>query len=137
MLSNLIIRIFGGFGVGALLTLILLIILGNTTEEFSVRLIWLNLLGSMITGAYFSVSALLFAIERWSMLKQTVIHYTLSLIILFPVFTLLTGWVPLTPHSLLLGLVIFTATYVLNWAGWHMYYKQIEKRMNRSIQTRK
>ncbi|MFC4355613.1 DUF3021 domain-containing protein [Chryseomicrobium palamuruense] len=136
MVSKLVIRIFGGFGVGAVVTLLALVLFNDNGDTVSAHLIALNLLGSMLIGGYFSVSALLFEIEEWSMLKQTLIHYTLSLIVLFPVFTLLTGWVPLNPHSLLIGLLFFTGTYVINWLGWFTYFKQMEKRMNASLKQR-
>lgn len=137
MISKLIIRIFGGFGVGGLLTLLVLVFLYDSTAEVPARLIALNLFGSMLIGAYFSVSALLFEIDEWSMLKQTLVHYTASLIILFPVFTWLTGWIPLHPQSLLIGWLFFTGTYILNWFGWYNYFKQLEKRMNQSLQKRR
>lgn len=137
VMSNVILRIFGGFGIGALITLVALILSFDGSDQVEVTTIILNLLGSMLTGAYFSVAALIFSIEKWSMLKQTVIHYSLSLILMFPVFTLLTGWFPLNARALLIGFVVFTVTYILNWFGWHSYYKQLEKRMNQSIQTRR
>lgn len=137
MISKLMIRIFGGFGVGGLLTLLVLVFLYDSTAEVPARLIALNLFGSMLIGAYFSVSALLFEIDEWSMLKQTLVHYTASLIILFPVFTWLTGWIPLHPQSLLVGWLYFTGTYILNWFGWYSYFKQLERRMNQSLQKRR
>lgn len=137
MISKLMIRIFGGFGVGGLLTLLVIVFLYDSTDEVSARLIALNLFGSMLIGAYFSVSALLFEIDEWSMLKQTLVHYTASLIILFPVFTWLTGWIPLHPQSLLIGWLYFTGTYILNWFGWYSYFKQLERRMNQSLQKRR
>lgn len=137
MISKLMIRIFGGFGVGGLLTLLVIVFLYDSTDEVSARLIALNLFGSMLIGAYFSVSALLFEIDEWSMLKQTLVHYTASLIILFPVFTWLTGWIPLHPQSLLIWWLYFTGTYILNWFGWYSYFKQLERRMNQSLQKRR
>lgn len=137
MISKLMIRIFGGFGVGGLLTLLVLVFLYDSTAEVPARLIALNLFGSMLIGAYFSVSALLFEVEEWSMLKQTFVHYTASLIVLFPVFTWLTGWIPLNPQSLVIGWLFFTGTYILNWFGWYNYFKQLERRMNQSLQKRR
>lgn len=137
MVSKLIIRMFGGFGVGAVVTLIALVVFNNQGDTVSAHMIALNLFGSMLIGAYFSVSALLFERDEWSMLKQTLFHYVTSLIVLFPVFTWLTGWVPLTPRSLAIGFVFFTITYILNWLGWVTYFKQMEKRMNESLRQRK
>lgn len=137
MVSKLIVRMFGGFGVGAVVTLIALVVLNDSEDTVSPYMIALNLLGSMLIGAYFSVAALLFERDEWSMLKQTLFHYVTSLIVLFPVFTWLTGWVPLTPRSLAIGFVFFTITYILNWLGWVTYFKQMEKRMNESLKQRK
>jgi len=137
VVSKLVIRIFGGFGVGAVVTLVALLLLNDGTEVVPARLIALNLFGSMLIGAYFSISALLFEIEDWSMLKQTIVHYTASIIVLFPVFTWLTGWIPVNPQSLWIGWLFFTGTYILNWFGWYSYFKQLEKRMNQSLQKRR
>ncbi len=136
MISNIIVRIFGGFGVGGLLTLIVTWLMFDGMEVVPARMLALNLFGSMLIGAYFSVSALLFEIEDWSMLKQTVVHYMASLVALFPVFTWLTGWIPLQPQALLTGWLFFTGTYLLNWFGWYSYFKHLEKRMNQSLQKR-
>ncbi|MFB1082555.1 DUF3021 domain-containing protein [Jeotgalibacillus sp. JSM ZJ347] len=136
-MSNIILRIFGGFGVGAVFTLVVLLVAFEGSDQIGATAMTLNLLGSMITGAYFSVAALIFSIEHWSMLKQTIIHYSLSLVLMFPVFTLLTGWFPFNARALMIGFAVFTVTYILNWFGWHSYYKRLEKKMNDSIQTRR
>ncbi|WP_165775507.1 DUF3021 domain-containing protein [Chryseomicrobium excrementi] len=136
MISNIIVRIFGGLGVGGLLTLIVTWLMFDGMEMVPARMLALNLFGSMLIGAYFSVSALLFEIEDWSMLKQTVVHYMASLVALFPVFTWLTGWIPLQPQALLIGWLFFTGTYLLNWIGWYSYFKHLEKRMNQSLRKR-
>ncbi|WP_308215550.1 DUF3021 domain-containing protein [Sinobaca sp. H24] len=101
--------------------------------EVSVADVRIHLLGSMITGAFFSVVSLLFYIDSWSALKQTIVHFSVSLLVLFPVFTFLTGWVPLEPQALLIGLAIFIGTYVINWIGWYAYFKRLEQQMNASI----
>ncbi|MGX1265693.1 putative membrane protein [Rossellomorea marisflavi] len=135
-MSNLIVRIFGGFGVGGVLTVLVLAFGIDPSADIDVREIMFSLLGSMITGAYFSVAAMVFTIDNWSMMKQIAVHYTSSLVILFPVFTWLTGWIAIDPAQLLPGLVIFTGIYVFNWLGWYLYYKQIEKKMNESIRNK-
>lgn len=133
MIRNLVLRAFSGMGVGGLITFLALTIVVHRSVEVSVAEVRIHLLGSMITGVYFSLSALIFEVERWSLLKQTVIHYLLSLIVLFPLFTLLTKWVPLQPFALAIGLAIFTAIYGLNWIGWYLYFKSLERKLNHSI----
>ncbi|WP_370295768.1 DUF3021 domain-containing protein [Rossellomorea marisflavi] len=135
-MSNLIVRIFGGFGVGGVLSVLILAFGVDPSADIDVREIMFSLLGNMITGAYFSVASMVFKIEDWSMMKQTVIHYTASLLILFPVFTWLTGWIAVEPAQLLSGLGIFTGIYMFNWLGWYLYYKQIAKKMNESIRNK-
>lgn len=133
MVHNIIVRLFGGLGIGALVTFIALTIVVQQSIEVSVADVRIHLLGSMITGAFFSIVSLLFYIDSWSALKQTIVHFSLSLLVLFPVFTFLTGWVPLKPQALLIGLAIFTGTYVINWMGWYAYFKRQEQQMNASI----
>lgn len=133
MIHDITIRIFGGLGIAALVTFIALTIVVQQSIDVPVADVRMNLLGSMITGAFFSVASLLFYIESWSALKQTVVHFSVSLVVLFPVFTFLTGWVPLEPQALLIGLGIFTGSYVLNWIIFYMYFKRLEQQMNASI----
>lgn len=133
MVHNIIVRLFGGLGIGALVTFIALTIVVQKSIEVSVTDVRIHLLGSMITGAFFSVVSLLFYIDSWSALKQTIVHFSISLLVLFPVFTFLTGWVPLEPQALLIGLAIFIGTYVINWIGWYAYFKRQEQQMNASI----
>lgn len=133
MARELLLRTLVGMGIGGFITLIFLSIIVQQSIDISVAEVRTHLLGSLFTGVYFCISALMFEIERWSLLKQTIGHFTLSLVVLFPIFTLLTGWVPLQPLALTIGLIIFICIYALCWLGWYMYYKRLERKMNETI----
>ncbi|USB33172.1 DUF3021 domain-containing protein [Paenibacillus sp. YPG26] len=114
MVSNIIRRVWTGFGAAAVLSLIAIGILVITDTEATVTSIWLNLMGSMVMGGYFGAASFIFDKESWSPLKQVVIHFLLSLVVFFPL-AVSVGWFPVRLTPLLMGAGIFLVTYILFW----------------------
>ncbi|TXC89385.1 DUF3021 domain-containing protein [Metabacillus litoralis] len=81
---------------------------------------------------YFGSASLLFDIDSWSPLKQTVIHFLISITVWLPL-AIFIGWLPLEPSPLLLGIGSFVIVYVLFWYGIQTYFKKIAKEMNNSV----
>jgi len=121
-----------GIAFAGILTFIALSVMTARSVEVPVYSIWLNMLGSLAMGIYFGCASLIFDIEKWSALKQTSIHAGLSLLVFFPLAVSI-GWLPLQPLALLVGLVIFLATYSLFWTGTRWYLKKMTASMNDAI----
>lgn len=107
MLMELIKRSFIGLGFAAIITFVFLTWMTIEQIDVPVGVIWKNMLGSMIMGIYFGISSAIFDMETWSPLKQTLMHFFLSIIVWLPLAMYL-GWIPITPMALFFGIISFT-----------------------------
>lgn len=134
MVLEVLRRLLGGFGVGGLLTFIILsvYVAGDAEVQIPAMTIWSSLLGSMLIGGYFSVASLIFEQDHWSPLKQLVIHFGLS-VSLYSLVAITIGWLPPRPLPILGGLVVFVTIYSLFWLGFRYYFKKQAEALNKSV----
>ncbi|TFB13473.1 DUF3021 domain-containing protein [Filobacillus milosensis] len=132
MINEALKRSFIGLGFAAIVTFIALTIMMMTGSEQTVATIWENMLGSMLVGVYFGVASLIFEKETWSPLKQTTIHFLVSISIWLPIAFYL-GWVPMGVVPLLIAITLFVVSYAMFWLGTRMYFLKLEKEMNRTV----
>lgn len=121
-----------GLGFTAIFTFAILTVITMKNIQVPVSTIWLNMLGSILLGIYFGIGSLIFEVEDWSPLKQTIVHFGLSIFIWLPI-ALLIGWIPMNGLSILFGIVIFIITYVIFWLAIYSYLKKQESNMNHSL----
>ncbi|SFM34015.1 Protein of unknown function [Gracilibacillus orientalis] len=127
-------RIMIGVAVGSLITFAVISFMIIQSIDSSMQEIWKHWLASMLIGILFSFASAIFEREEWSILKQTVMHSTLTFLVLFPII-ILAGWLPFNPVSLIIGLGIFLTTYSIMWVSMYFYYKNVEKSMNKCIDS--
>ncbi|WP_085991264.1 DUF3021 domain-containing protein [Oceanobacillus senegalensis] len=130
MIIEVLRRSLVGLGFSAIITFAFLTVMVIQDLQFSVYIIWRNVLGGMVMGVYFGTASLVYEIEKWSPLKQTVVHFVLSVSIWLSL-AIWMGWVLLFP--LLLGIGSFMVIYILFWCGSYLYFKRIESELNSSI----
>ncbi|MFF2890370.1 DUF3021 domain-containing protein [Paenibacillus sp. NPDC057967] len=133
MASEIFKRIMLGFGCSAIIMLAILTGLMMKDAVVPAKIIWENLLASMGIGAYFGVASFIFQYDRWSPLKQLVIHFLLSVALYFPI-SIGVGWIPLKPLAIVLGLIMFIVTYSIFWLGFRYYFKKQAEALNASVQ---
>lgn len=132
MIFNAFKRILYGVAAGSLITFTVLSFLIIQDIHSTIQEIWKHWLASMLIGIYYSFASIIFESERWSLLKQTVIHLTLTILIFFPI-SFVVGWIPFNPLSIVIGLGIFLAFYFITWTSMYFYYKSMERSMNELI----
>lgn len=135
MVINIVKRVVGGISCGAILTFIALTIMMLTDTEGTVGEIWLNMLASMFLGVYFALAGFIFEYDKWSPLKQLIIHFFLSLFVWLPIATYV-GWIEIKPSSLLLGLVIFIIIYTIFWLSFRYYFRKQAEALNNSVRRK-
>lgn len=126
-------KVMMGIATGGLFTFIALTIIRFTQIKTTIEEIWLYMLASLIIGIYFGLSSFIFEKENWSPLKQTVIHFSFSIIGFF-LIAIPIGWIPFRFFSIIAGIIVFVIIYILNWTGFYLYYKRIEASMNEHLQ---
>jgi len=126
--KDLLIRILGGFIIGAILGQVVqfFISLGIAQESYvwvvpefralftseSIAIMTQVLLTGLI-GLTFALAALFFEIARWGMLKQYIVHFFVTAIIWIPIVMIL--WMPKTMTNIISVLASFFGTYVVTW----------------------
>lgn len=132
MVVELARRSLVGLGFTALFTFAALSAMVLQDLQAPVSIIWKNMLGSMIMGIYFGSSSLLFDLEEWSPLKQTSVHFALSLIIWLPLAVWME-WLSLKLFPVLAGIGSFIIVYLIFWLGSFLYFKKLENEMNNTM----
>ena len=133
MIKEVIKRCLVGVAIGGLWTFGVLTYMHFANVEATVSQVWINMLCSFILGIYYGLSSFIFESNDWSILKQTVIHFIMSITI-FSIIATSLGWVKITLSSILWTALIFITIYVIIACSFYRYYKKIEENMNASLE---
>jgi len=128
-------RVVNGIAWGGFATFLALTILMIYDINPEVSTIWLYMLASFVFGIYFGLASFIFIIDKWSPLKKTIIHFSLSIIVYFTI-ALPLGWVPLTVGAIVASTFVFIGVYIIFWFGFTMYYKKMEASLNNSLKNK-
>lgn len=134
MMAEAFKRSLGGMAFAALITFIFITVLLITETESTILDIWKGMFGSLIMGIYFGSASLIFDNEKWSPLKQTIIHFFLSVTVWLPL-ALLLGWVPVGIIPIVMGLVGFVFIYTVFWFVLRSYFSKVEKDLNEHLKN--
>lgn len=133
MIMEAIKRSMMGIAFAGIISLIVITILKFTGTETTITEIWLSMLLSYVLGIYFGLSSFIFVDNGLSMLKQTIIHYCMSVVVYF-IIALSGRWVPFTFVAIFVTTLIFTVIYSIYWTSYYLYYKKVEENLNESLQ---
>lgn len=87
---------------------------------------------SMLIGAVCSGSSVIWQIEKWSLTKQTLIHFAVFVVTFVPLSYVL-NWMPHNPYGALGYAATFIIMYVLIWMGIYFPIKAKIKKMNKQL----
>lgn len=87
---------------------------------------------SMLYGAIWAGASVVWEIEKWSLLKQTVIHLVICSLGTFPI-AFFTYWMPHNVSGFLSYFLIFAATYAGVWLSQYGAMKKKVDRINQKI----
>jgi uncharacterized membrane protein len=132
MVRKIIQRGFMGISSGGIIMFMALTMLMINEIEVSVPDLWKNMLGSLLMGVYFGIASLLFEHEKWSPLKQLVVHFLLSIMLFFPI-AISVGWIELQWRPILLGAGTFMIIYAIFWFAISSYFRKQARSMNNSV----
>lgn len=86
----------------------------------------------ILMGLLFGFGSLIFCIERWSLLKRTVVNCCVYYCGFVPL-AILAGWFPVSIVNLIIFTVIFVIIYMIEWlVNYHATEKEIE-RINKQL----
>lgn len=85
-----------------------------------------------IIGTTFAATTVIFEIDNWSLLRQTILHFIITSIVMY-IAGFLCGWFPHKLSSTLIWFGIFIVIYVIFWISFSSYYKNKVKKMNEAL----
>ncbi|WP_105618698.1 DUF3021 domain-containing protein [Vallitalea okinawensis] len=115
------------------LIFVILILSGEIPDMINAHYMIPQFFISIGIGFYIAVITIIFQIESWSILKQTIYHFIAMGIVYLPA-AYFAGWMP--PH--LIGRVSFIALYILIyvilWLSFKTYWKRKIEMLNTEIE---
>ncbi len=85
-----------------------------------------------LIGTTFASTTVIFEMDEWSLLHQTIIHFVITSIVMY-IAGFLCGWFPHTVGSTLIWFGVFVVVYVIFWICFSMYYKNKVKKINEAL----
>ena len=85
-----------------------------------------------IIGTTFAATTVIFEMDNWSLLRQTITHFVITSIVMY-IAGFLCGWFPHTAVSTLIWFGVFVVVYVIFWICFSMYYKNKVKKINEAL----
>jgi len=98
-------------------------------NEGAAALAQLGLVG--LIGMAFAGAALIFEIERWSYLKQGLVHFIITAAVWMPIAWFC--WKPFSVLGLWMSIGGWTLTYIVNWGVQYIIARRRIAELNRSI----
>ena len=89
-----------------------------------------------LIGSLFSVTTMLFEIETWSLARQTLTHFALT-VSGFMILAYLAGWYPLDLISIASEIFVFIIIYFVIWGSSMLRAKRNVDAINRKINKRR
>ena len=133
-----------GFALGVLLTILFClaaVLSGNVSEDVSIREYLLELIVQMLSGGLMGIigngGAVIYEIDRWSIVRMTVTHFVLTFLT-FLVIGFLNGW--LEPRFSLFNTIMIISwitVYFLIWMIQYLIYKKEVDQINRGVKLLK
>lgn len=90
---------------------------------------------SMIIGFVFAFGSAIFEVDKWSIAKQTTMHFLLTSIVFFPC-SILARWIDFNLISVLIYILIFVAIYVAVWFIQYYSWKNKIVKLNKKLQSK-
>lgn len=85
-----------------------------------------------ILGLTFSTGSIIFELDNWSLLKQTVIHFIVTSVIMY-LAGYFCGWFPHKTMSTIIWFAIFIVIYIIFWVSFYLYFKKKTREINASL----
>ncbi len=148
MKKKILFRSLVGAPVGATISLLITIIISLCSEggEYfpaaqglidlcgsEITAVIVQFLCSMLIGAVYSGASVIWEIEKWSLTKQTLLHFAVFVMTFAPVSYLLF-WMPHNLYGALGYAAVFLFMYLLIWVSIYFPIKAKIKKMNKHLQ---
>jgi cellulose synthase/poly-beta-1,6-N-acetylglucosamine synthase-like glycosyltransferase len=102
-------------------------ITGSVTGAFLLQYVLSGILGSTFAGA-----SIIFQVDNWSLLRQTVTHFAITFAVMMVVATT-CQWAPASTIGLAVYIGVYIMIYVLIWASVTLYWRRRVAQVNAAL----
>ncbi|MBU5438037.1 DUF3021 domain-containing protein [Tissierella sp. MSJ-40] len=88
-----------------------------------------------IAGFYFITISMVFNIDNWSLLKQTIVHFILMSVVYFPV-SVYAGWIPVPTVAKIIFIIFYVLISIIVWLSFKAYWKKKAMEINKQLELR-
>lgn len=106
--------------------------IGNPLAAFIIHSLVCGILGTIMLG-----SAYIYEIDRWTLLKATIIHFIVIVISFYLTVFFLRWFAPTNIKAIITSLIIFIVTYTIIWLIMYLSYKSQIKEINQNLKIKK
>lgn len=85
-----------------------------------------------ILGSVFAGSTVIFEMDTWSLLKQTVLHFITTTTVMFCI-AWICRWIPHTTAGALIWIAVFIIIYLIIWFCCCMHYRRFIREINENL----
>ena len=85
-----------------------------------------------ILGLTFAAGSIIFELDSWSLLLQTIVHFAVTSVIMY-LSGFFCGWFPHTVSSTLIWFAMFIIIYIIFWVSFYNYYKKRTREINEQL----
>lgn len=135
-----------GIGISMIISLLISILIGQGKyypcapqligEMGEIPAVILQTVLSALLGAAFCGGSVVWEIESWSLLKQTVIYFLLGAVTMLPCAYALY-WTKRSITGLLIYLLVFIVLFAVIWVIQYLLEKKAVERMNEKLQAKR
>lgn len=101
-------------------------------EGAQLSLVIIQYLLTGVIGATFASCSIIFQTDKWSLLKQTIIHFLITSSVMY-ICGFICHWFEHNVKSTVIWFAVFIIYYFLFWLGFTLYYRISIKRMNKKM----
>lgn len=87
---------------------------------------------SFLYGAVFGGMSMVWELDNWSILKQTIVHFSVVSVVTMPI-AYVTEWMPHSVTGAILYFAIFAVSYVFIWLSQYIAIKKRIDEMNKKV----
>lgn len=134
--KKFIIRGLIGIPIGVFINQLVYLIMAinNDIVSISSSVIITQFFVSVLCGFYLAGVSVVFDIEEWSMLRQTITH-SIAMLPYFPI-AYYAGWMPKSDIGITLFIANYFVVYVIIWISFKKYWEKKAKEINLELKKR-
>jgi len=89
---------------------------------------------SSLTGLYCAGISVIFDVEEWSLLRQTITH-SIAMLPYFPI-AIYAGWMPMSLVGRMFFVLNYILVYVIIWFSFKKYWEKKSREINEELRKR-